>query len=42
MKIWKYLTLSNLEFSPTIKIQDIQNDQICNFISPKIAKFDFT
>ena len=42
VKIWESLTLLCVQFSPKIRIQDLQNDQNCRFISPKIAKFDFT
>ena len=41
-QMWLFLTLSNVEFSPKTKIQDLQNDQNGSFISAKIAKFDFT
>ena len=48
-KIWvseiedfRILALSNVDFSPKIKIQDLQNDQNGIFISPKFANFDLT
>ena len=38
MKICIFLTFSNVDFSPKIKIRYLQNEQNCRFISPKIAK----
>jgi len=36
------LTMSKVEFSPKLRIQDLQNAQNCSFIPSKIANFDFT
>ena len=41
VKSWVFVTFSKVEFSPKIKIQDLQNDPIFSFIPPKIAN-DFT
>ena len=42
VKIWEFVTFSKMEFSLKITIQDLKNDQNCTFISPKIAKIEFT
>ena len=36
--IWSFFTLSYVDFSPKIKIQDLQNDKNCSFIQKSPLK----